>query len=525
MFAAMLTMIFLLELTRLTFFKLPQLYLLEAASDKKDIERIKTAFNSKLHELEVVNYDNAAWNDTYNYINNRNANFIKNNYVLDAFKRINLNGIHLYDIQGVLVWGKSFDRTLWQKTYFEPFDSPNEFVETHILINSEQVKANDNKPITHSGYTVLNNKLVMFAATSIFKANLTGTSNGTMVFWRVVNNDVLIDLQNRAGIKFDIEIVKNVLKNTAKKISKNTYIKGSYRNKNQLISDQYPLVSQNSRIHFTYKAPTRLFSVNWFNSSTMTTSFFFSLTLIFVFILIHKVVISPILRADHMVEKVIKHDKKIKFSTSRKDELGTLFNLIDRLLEDVYSKEQELQSHNVRLQKLSTTDSLTNIANRRSFDEYMHQLLTFNSTSSQVSLIVCDVDFFKRYNDFYGHALGDNTLKQIAQCLVNNLHSNTDFVARYGGEEFVIILNETSEHQAVSVANNLLQAVRDLNIVHHMSDISDVVTISIGIHTFDKSHHKNYEALFNKADNALYKAKEKGRNQLCLSSTINDFSP
>jgi len=506
------------EVVHLRFFKLPQLYLLEAETDKKDVNRIKSAFTSSAKELEILSYDNAVWNDAFDYINDRNSKFIKTNFVQDTYNSININGIYLYDKQGVLAWGKSFNRDTHKPIKLAAFDLPSEFVERNILTIGEY-----NAPIKKSGYTVLNGKLVMFAATSIFKADLTKKSNGTLVFWRFVDKDILLDLQKRSGIEFEIETISDIIKKNTKKITKDTYIKGSYRDHKQLISDNYPMISKNSRIHFTYKAPERLFVSSWFNGETISKMLFLSLSLFIIFVLIHRLITKPIIKAEKTVHKIIsENNKTIKFSESRKDELGKLFWLINKLLEDVHSKEQELKSHNVRLQKLSTTDGLTDIANRRSFDLYMNQLLNNNSRTGDVSLLVCDVDYFKRFNDHYGHAAGDNTLKQIAQCLLKSLHSNSDFVARYGGEEFVIVLNDTNQHQGVCVGNNLLQAITNLNITHVMSDISDVVTISIGLHTFEKSAHTKYESLFNKADKALYIAKEQGRNQLVTSCQIKD---
>ena len=253
--------------------------------------------------------------------------------------------------------------------------------------------------------------------------------------------------------------------------------------------------------------------------------FFLSFSLCIIFVLIHRLVTRPIIKAEKIVNTIINdNNKSVKFADSRKDELGKLFWLLNKLLDDVHSKEQELKSNNVRLQTLSTTDGLTNIANRRSFDLYMNQLLSSNTRSGDVSLLVCDVDYFKRFNDHYGHAAGDKTLKQIAQCLLHNLHSNSDFVARYGGEEFVIVLNNTNQHQGICVGNNLLEAIRNLNITHVLSDISDVITISIGLHTFEKSAYSKYESLFNKADKALYVAKEQGRNQLITSTQIKELT-
>jgi len=508
------------EIIHLHFFKLPQLYLLEAQTDKKDVNRIKNALTSSIKELEILSYDNAVWNDAYNYINDRNLKFTKTNFVRDTYKSINLNGIYLYDKQGVLAWGKSFDRSTYTPITLDAFDSPSPFVEQNILTIGEY-----NSPIKKSGYTLLDNDLIMFAATSIFKADLTGKTNGTLVFWRYVDKEVLLDLQNRSGIEFEIETIKDIVKKSSKTISKDSYVKGSYRDSKQSIYDQYPLLSDNGRIHFSYQAPKRLFVTSWLNGESISKMFFLTFSFFIIFVLIHRLITRPIIKAEKIVNTIINdNNKSVKFADSRKDELGKLFWLLNKLLDDVHSKEQELKSHNVRLQKLSTTDGLTNIANRRSFDMYMNQLLSSNTRSGDVSLLVCDVDYFKRFNDHYGHAAGDKTLKQIAQCLLHNLHSNSDFVARYGGEEFVIVLNDTNQHQGICVGNNLLEAIRNLNITHVLSDISDVITISIGLHTFEKSAYSKYESLFNKADKALYVAKEQGRNQLITSTQIEELT-
>ena len=110
--------------------------------------------------------------------------------------------------------------------------------------------------------------------------------------------------------------------------------------------------------------------------------------------------------------------------------------------------------------------------------------------------------------------MGDKALCAIADVLRKNLHEDTDFIARYGGEEFVIVLNHTNEKNAISVANNLVTKVRELNIPHKDSEVFEMVTISIGLHTFIISGQEQYMSLFERADQALYQAKDLGRNRV-----------
>jgi len=100
-----------IEAVNLTFFKLPELYALEAESDKKDINRIKSAFNAINNELAVLNYDNAVWNATDDFLNDRNDDFTQDNFTLDFFTSLNINGIHIYDLQSKAIWSKVYDST------------------------------------------------------------------------------------------------------------------------------------------------------------------------------------------------------------------------------------------------------------------------------------------------------------------------------------------------------------------------------------------------------------------------------
>lgn len=514
-----------IEILNLKYIKLPELYTLEAHSDQKDIQRIKTAFDSLRHELSVLNYDNAVWDETFEYINNRNPDYTSVNFVLDTYLSLNISGIHIYDLHGATVWGKSFENTTGKIMTAPSFDIPSNKVLDNIINPAQHHDIKTNKPISHTGFIYVNKQLLYFAATLITRANLKTTPNGTMVFWRLFDESILANLQKRSGIKFTIELIPKDDTAPTLNTSKNSYSENSYRTKNGNIVDYYPLINSDKIIKFTYKSPPRLFETHWLNRSVIITFSSLSITLLIIYIFIHLIIVSPIVKAKTLVKASIENNNHlINFGHSRTDELGKLFYFIDLLLENINSKEQELISHNLSLQEISFTDGLTNIANRRAFDHYMKNLLVNSPKGNTVTMLVCDVDYFKKYNDFYGHAMGDKALKLIAENLQPNLHSETDFVARYGGEEFVILLNNTNELQATAVTTNLLNCIRSLNISHKKSDIADVVTLSIGSHTFIASEYDEYNSIFEQADKSLYLAKNLGRNRTCFSSMLAQFS-
>ena len=501
----------LIEAFDLIYIQRPHNYIIEAKSDEKDILRIKNAFQSMANELSVLTYDNAVWDQTYLYIDNKNPNFTKNNFVKDAYISLNINGIHLYDRNSTLVWDKIYSKEYSKLIPFPAFRKPSTFVKNNVLVSPKMLIENKGKPLSHSGYIHLENELILFAATSIFHSNALGESNGTLIFWRYVDKKVIANLQKRAGIQFTI----NSISENFQRISSN---QDSLRTVEGNINIALPLFRDSGSMNISYQAPDRLFNVNWFNRSTVITLTSFSLILLTLTLLTHFIIIRPILKAGERINQIVQHnDRTSRFRTKRADELGSLFNLIDLLLASIASQEQELISHNVKLQQISETDGLTQIPNRRAFDLYMTKLFTIEAEGLPISLLVCDIDYFKKYNDFYGHAKGDNALRLVATSLQRKLHQETDFVARYGGEEFVIILKNTNQDEAFSVAQNLLQSITNLKIHHEKSPISPVVTISIGIYSFkvpdNKYHQHSTMVYFEKADKALYVAKKEGRNR------------
>lgn len=169
------------------------------------------------------------------------------------------------------------------------------------------------------------------------------------------------------------------------------------------------------------------------------------------------------------------------------------------------------------LEALSNIDGLTHIANRRHFDEMIdNETRRLQRAPQIISLIMIDVDFFKAFNDNYGHGLGDESLVQIARAMCGAIKRPNDLLARYGGEEFAVILPDTPTDGAYQVAQDLQQAVNELQIKHDYSAVSDHVTISVGVASNEFSNETQVECLLKRADTALYKAKRAGRNRIVV---------
>ena len=176
---------------------------------------------------------------------------------------------------------------------------------------------------------------------------------------------------------------------------------------------------------------------------------------------------------------------------------------------------RKLDTANQELKRLSASDGLTGIANRRFFDEYIsREWRRARRSASSMALMMCDVDHFKLYNDTYGHQAGDDCLRQVANAIATNLERASDIAARYGGEEFAVVLPETAIGGTLFVAEKIRHAIHILNIPHSASQFGRV-TLSIGIAAAAPDPDNASDALIKAADLALYRAKHEGRDRVC----------
>ncbi len=183
---------------------------------------------------------------------------------------------------------------------------------------------------------------------------------------------------------------------------------------------------------------------------------------------------------------------------------------------------QELIAVNQELQKLALSDGLTSLANRRRFDEHLiDEWQRLTRDQQPLSLILCDLDHFKRYNDTFGHPAGDRCLIRVARALLQGPQRPADLVARYGGEEFAIILPNTDTHGAWRIAQKIHNSIHDLKIAHAPGNEEAYVTVTMGISTVVPSLNSTAQILVKAADLALYHAKQHGRNRTYVHALHN----
>jgi diguanylate cyclase (GGDEF)-like protein len=191
-----------------------------------------------------------------------------------------------------------------------------------------------------------------------------------------------------------------------------------------------------------------------------------------------------------------------------------------RAMARIANMRKELEDASAYLKRLSLVDGLTQLYNRRHFDEALElEWSRSNRSKAPLSLILCDIDHFKAFNDNYGHVAGDDALVKASKTIIETLKRPSDMPARYGGEEFVVILPDTPTVGAMIVAEQLRTAMNTLTIPHAFSNAANIVTMSFGVSTYYPNQTKaSYVELVKSADRGLYRAKKNGRNRIELQS-------
>jgi len=215
-------------------------------------------------------------------------------------------------------------------------------------------------------------------------------------------------------------------------------------------------------------------------------------------------------------ERALIHEREAREAQDRALEIQRKAN--ETLEDKVKERTNELENVNHKLAELSTTDALTGVRNRRYFDQMLER--EFNRARrerEQLSILMLDIDFFKRVNDDYGHQVGDDALRQVSKVLRKIIHRTTDLIARYGGEEFAIILPNTDVSGAYLVAEKIRENIAEQKLKADGIEFS--ISVSIGLMGDEPSSGDSSDYWLKEADDALYKAKDEGRNRVVLASS------
>ncbi|MEP1383419.1 MAG: GGDEF domain-containing protein [Paraglaciecola sp.] len=281
-----------------------------------------------------------------------------------------------------------------------------------------------------------------------------------------------------------------------------------------LINDYTQLLELNAKVIETDTSIKILKSVKEIQKQINIVGIIFINAIIILFLIslfMQRKILKRLLLVNQMVQNRI-HGKNHKVIINGNDEITDLAETFEAFTKTIEQQKQELKH-------MSMSDSLTGIANRRAMDlRLQHDIELSVRQKSSVALLLMDIDFFKLYNDNYGHAAGDECLKLVANILTGVMKRKGDFVARYGGEEFVCVLPGTNADNARDLSTDIINKLAQADIPHEYSDVAKHITFSIGIAISNAEQVLMPETIIKQADKALYSAKNSGKNCFKLYS-------
>jgi len=496
------------------FWRLPEMEKISQINDALDLRRLASEIQQELTALEIIAYDNAVWDETYDALLEKNTAWLTSTFLISrSYERLGISGWYFYTKQGDYLIGSLLDKKE-DNTFFK---DTNQLLNLGIIFNGTSQTELVTKA-AQTTFTSVNGHPAVLISHTILRSDESKSPIGTLLIYQkindtlidritpTVNNDILLHTMDGSHASVTAPL-HNVLQSSITDLKINAFKKRLFLGLAN--NEDPPLVAA------SIKQRPRLYSNAIIDVSLIWVMLVSLVALALFYRFVNKQMLIPIRKILRTIaEAQNKADFTLLTNMKGGNEIHQLGQRLDKLFILINAQQHILEKNNASLTKMSHTDPLTGLYNRRYFDSFVEALLNSPVTYEEpLALLMIDIDYFKRYNDNYGHAKGDEVLQQVAHCLKQHIHSATDMVCRFGGEEFVIILKNTTGEAANRVAFNLIKGIQECKLAHHASSISPFVSISVGVAWKGKNQDLDTKGLFENADKALYEAKGRGRNR------------
>lgn len=460
---------------------------------QKEIISVQGFLEQKFHQQQTVTHDYAQWDDTYQFVKDGNESYINANLIADTYRTLGLNGLVIADNRGNIKIAQRLEDDQLITT-----ENP-----LSRWFRTEITSGRVSQMLDFAVFYRLDESLYLISAAEISNSGNSKPSNGYLLFAQEVRNDFWQEVRKITRVDFDVSLPDDSCRNISDPLSgkvtvlterclKNNFgnnvVKLQFTTEEQLIPRMMP-----AEIYFTFMVLA-------------------GIPMLLYVLFLHLVVEPVRVAARHMQDSDIISPLPDLYTNPRLkiQELENLKDSYNQLIERI--REQQYQ-----LTKLSKTDKLTGIGNRRDFEDIFTQ--TWRRAirrKDNVALIMVDIDYFKLYNDHYGHPQGDIALQKVANALKDSVKRQDEYVFRYGGEEFVVICYARDANELNHVREKIKRAIDELKLPHQTSNIATHLTVSSGIAWIIQSGHwlnnMQQKEWLKAADAALYEAKAAGRN-------------
>ncbi len=489
---------------------IPSFSAIERDNAVDDMARVIEGFGAQLSNLEALNRDWANWDDMFRFVEHPTPAFIDSNLRGPSLVNSSLSLIMIFDRAGNKVGYSSVSPATGEERELGLF-APDKAAFIHLVLTPSRDPS--------CGILSVKSVLLLVCWRAILHSDNNGPSAGTLLMARDLDQGMLARIREETKLQFSLHFPAQLdqpgerWKISAPKFLREDSIRATRVDKSMMLEyrlidllDQ-PVASIRLDLPRTLMDQGRLL----FTQTALQLSLIALATGVLLFAAMQITFIGPLARLQRSVGEIrIQKSWKTRIPVSRSDEIGLLGGEINGLLEVIDAQVDFLEEQ-------SMTDPLTGLANRRAFDLRLKtDLLHAKRRGKVFSLMMLDMDFFKQYNDFYGHPAGDLAIQELAQAMRCVTRREIDMGARIGGEEFVALLPDTDDAGARRVAQALRAELARRAIPHEKSVVAAYLTVSIGIAT-SRSGDESPERLLNRVDQALYEAKKSGRDRIATA--------
>jgi diguanylate cyclase (GGDEF)-like protein len=482
----------------------PAFHEIEIDYAQNNVDRVIQRLESARRTLDLTVYDWSAWDDTYAFIEDGNQDYIDSNLYPDTFLNFGFEVAFFLDLTKQPVWARVFD--------FDPdegiIDQTDAYLEATLAATASTIDRIDLSAGVddqhRSGVVLVKGVPLLFAVRPVLRSDGSGPHRGFVLFGQFLDPARIARFSEQIVQPFTISPVTGL----ARVDQQNGYQIRALDDETLSASGQYQIDGE-PVLRATTIVPRNITGLG--NDITLFAIGLFVLFCVvlalILLLLFRHFVVWPLtnLRVD-IANISSAMDYSLRATVTSNDEIGALSKDFNRLLATIESQNNELK-------KRSEIDPLTGLSNRLALETKLQQAWELlGRTSAPLSVLLVDIDYFKAYNDHYGHPAGDDALKQVASILDNAIHRKTDMAARYGGEEFILVLPGTGGEAAEALARRVHEHIRAAQIEHRQSKVADHLTVSIGIASVTPNIDISVTDLIRSADNALYKAKANGRD-------------
>ena len=455
---------------------------------QKELNTLRHALAADAGELGLTTDDYAQWDDMWDFVQDNNQKFLDVNFVPETFESLNLNAASLLNLDKQQLFGFAYD---------------GEELHRHDGKNaSEAIRGSTEKMLTErswTSYEEISGNLFLVAASPVLHSNESGPQVGWLLFYRQISTEYVKMISQR--IQLPIELIPVGDYQNVNSLIERVEVKRSVCMRNMLSVPVFCM-----QITHDEKMLPELMSWKLF-----TSFLFLSFVPVGILFIILRRIIKPIVHATHFLNKQNTDQLQIFNYKTNIKELEDLARVYNRIA-------KKLNRYQDKLKRTAQTDALTGIANRNAFEDAFKQTWRrLNHRKSSAAIVMVDIDFFKLFNDNYGHQHGDMALAKVAKTLSDSACRQDEICARYGGEEFIMLVYLDDAIEMNRFRLHLQETVEKLSVPHEFSPISRHLTISFGIAWIRDSgpwmENLSPEQWIKEADNALYDAKESGRNQ------------